>query len=184
MSHSFCRTKDTVVREDNVLTDSFDEPVSEDRREKLHDMAFENYAFSEEDAELEMITKQPLSARSGREISPEDLRESFSEFDFDEREMKELKADFQQTGQQGVYQAKCSQHALSHRMPRDEGHGIDQPLNEADEDEMLGRNISSYLQSFMNRRNVLFLLYKCRRNRVYRRLRETDSGFGSAKLKI
>jgi hypothetical protein len=60
-----------------------------------------------------MITKQPLSARSGREISPEDLRESFSEFDFDEREMKELKADFQQTGQQGVYQAKCSQHASS-----------------------------------------------------------------------
>ena len=145
LSSEFCRTKDTVVREDNVFTDSFDEPVSEDRREKLHDMAFENYAFSEEDAELEMITKQPISARSGREISPEDLRESFSEFDFDEREMKELKADFQQTGQQGVYQAKCSQHALSHRMPRDEGHGIDQPLNEADEDEMLGEAAGGYL---------------------------------------
>lgn len=105
-SAEICRAKE--IKQDIHFSDSFDEPVSEERREKLGDMAFENYAFSEEDSEMEEISKQqPHSA--GREISPEDLKESFTEFSFDENQMQDLKTDLRQTGQQGLYEAKLLQ---------------------------------------------------------------------------
>ncbi|XP_063445931.1 uncharacterized protein LOC134725749 isoform X45 [Mytilus trossulus] len=143
-SKDICRSKEVIMKQDSMFSDSFDEPVSDDRKGQLNDMAFENYAFSEEDTELEQITKQPPSKGSGREISPEDLRESFNEFSFNENQLTELKADLRKTGQQGVYEAKKDEYAQTHRTPSNDSYKIEPALNEADEDEMLDEAAGGY----------------------------------------
>ncbi|XP_052069482.1 ankyrin-2-like isoform X44 [Mytilus californianus] len=154
-STDICRSKEVIIKQDSMFSDSFDEPVSDERKDQLHDMAFENYAFSEEDTELEQITKQPPSKGSGREISPEDLRESFNEFSFNENQLLELKADLKKTGQQGLYEAKKDEYAQTHRTPSDDSYKIEPALNEADEDEMLDEAAGGFLAPQDNQLPVL-----------------------------